>query len=122
MDEQITWYLLVSSLFAAPAFGVAVVQWWAQNKEAYGPAVSVTRIGIFIAVLAFITLEISLGFTSRHPQSYGTFRVGCRWSALLFAFMALVCGLRGRGWMRFMLALFSAWLLVFSFWLLRATP
>jgi hypothetical protein len=123
MEEQIRWYLLVSSILVAPLFSLAVAHWWTQNKGAHDSAASVTRMGIFIAILAWMPPIIFLLFASLHPlNGYSTLRIGCRWLGELFALVALVCSLRGRGWMRFVLAAFSAFSLLYSFLLLRANP
>jgi hypothetical protein len=121
MEEQMTWYLVASSIVVAPLFLLAVGHWWLQNKGVHDSAASVTRMGIFIAILAWLPPIIFLLFASFHPlNDYSTFRMGCRWLGELFALIALVCSLRGRGWMRFALAAFSAWPFLYSFLLLRA--
>lgn len=123
MEEQISWYLLASSVVVAPLFSLAVGHWWIQNKGAHDSAASVIRMGIFIALFAWMPLLIFYALASRHPLvDYGTFRIGCRWSGELFALIALVCSLHGRGWMRFVLAAFSVWPFLLSFLLLQANP
>jgi len=49
-----TWYLVASSIIVAPLFLLAVGHWWQQNKGVHDSAASVTRMGIFTAILAWL--------------------------------------------------------------------
>ena len=123
MEEQIRWYLAASSVVVAPLFVLAVLHWWNLNKGVHDSAASVTRMGIWIAALAWMPPIIFFSFTSLHPlDEYANFRILCRWSGMLFALIALACSLRGRGWMRFVLLAFSVWPFFDSFLLLQANP
>src|SRR4029077_9482300 len=123
MEEQITWYLLASSVLVAPLFTLAVGYWWSLNKGVNDSTASVTRMGIFIAALAWMPPLIFMSFTSLRPLNYyGTFRLLCRWSGILLALITLACGLRGRGWVRLVLAAFSIWPFLCSFLLVRENP
>ena len=123
MYDQITWYLSASSVVVTPLFVLAAAHWWQLNNGAHDSAVSTTRMGIFVGVVACMPPTIFYAFTSRHPVGdYGTLLVACRWSGELFALIALACSVRGRGWMRIVLAAFSAWAFLQSFILLRVNP
>lgn len=96
MEEQITWYLLASSVLVAPLFALAVGLWWSLNKGLHDSAASVTRMGIFIAALVWMPPLIFMLFTFLDPLNhYSTFRILCRWSGILLALITLACGLRG---------------------------
>ena len=114
---------MASSVIVGPLFILAVAHWWSLNKGVHDSAASVTRMGILLAALAWMPSIIFILFTSRHPlNDYSTLRIGCRWLGQLLALVALVCGLRSRGWMRFVLSAFSAWPFFYSFLLLSANP
>jgi hypothetical protein len=123
MEEQIRWYLFASSVVVFPLFMITVAHWWSLNKGEYDSAASVTRMGILLAALAWMPSIFFILWASLHPlNDYSTLRIACRWLGQLFALIALVCSLRGRGWMRFVLAAFSAWPFFYSFWLSSANP
>jgi hypothetical protein len=123
MEEQIRWYLVASSVLAAPLFFIATVHWWLQNREARDSAASLIRMGILTGFLAWMPWIIFYAVTVFHPPGNdSTFHIACRWSGALFAIISLACFLRGRGWMRFVLAAFLTWPLLISLVLLRAYP
>ncbi len=94
-------------------------EWWRSNRGARDPAASVTRMGIFMAILSVMPL-IALEVYDYHHKFNDNrqIRIGCRWLGELLALIGFACSLRGRGWMRLVLAVFCAWLFALSFWLM----
>jgi hypothetical protein len=117
-QDEMAWYLIISSLFIAPAYSVAAILWWKRNTV-QGTAAKSMKAGIVLAALSFVPLLAFLYLETRDPFKAHILKDACRWLGEGFAITAVVCALLGRGWMRITLAAFSGWSFAYTFFLLN---